>query len=437
MNYTETIHYIESRGLFGMKLGLETVGTLLHYLGDPQKDLRCIHIAGTNGKGSTATMTSAILTRSGYRVGLYTSPALESFNERIRLDGRPISNAALIAVTEKVRLAAEAMGRDGHPEPTGFEIETAMAFLYFKEQATDFAVIEVGMGGRLDATNIIPAPVAAVITRIGLDHTAYLGTTLTAVAGEKAAIIKPGCTAVMAPQVPEARQAIAAAAARLSVPLIEAPRAALTAVARDPDGQTIACQSDAFPDLKTFRLALKGRHQIDNCATVLAIVQTLRDKGFAVPTDALTQALAQVVFPGRFETLCRHPLILIDGAHNVNGIESFVQNLDDYFPGKTVRLYLGMLADKDIGHSLELLIPKAHTIATLTPDSDRALDAQAMAQRIQRDFGREATACSSIGDALASIRDDDTLHVFVGSLYLIGRVRTAFFQMKKLPGADA
>lgn len=429
MTELEAIAYIESRGLFGSVLGLRTIGALLAELGHPEKHLRAIHVAGTNGKGSTAHLIAETLAAAGYTTGLYTSPALEYFNERIRIGGAPIPGPALATVTERVRSAAAAIVAAGEAEPTAFEIETAIALCYFKAAAVDFAVLEVGLGGRLDATNIIPAPVLAVITRIGLDHTAYLGTTLTAIAGEKAAIIKPGCTVVTAPQTPEAAAVIRERAGAADAPLYDAARFPLTTIRRDAAGQRVRCAAPPFDALGAFNLRLKGDHQLENAATLLAAVLALRERGFAIPDEALLKACGRIVFHGRFEVLSQRPLTLIDGAHNLDGVRAFVRNVRAYFPGNTVNLTLGMLADKDIDACLAELVPLADRITTLTPGSDRALPAEALAARIRAQYGRPAAALPTIDAALAALdAAPGVLNAFVGSLYLIGKVRTAFFK---------
>ncbi|MDD4507550.1 MAG: bifunctional folylpolyglutamate synthase/dihydrofolate synthase, partial [Eubacteriaceae bacterium] len=417
MNYAQTIAYIESRGLFGMKLGLDTIRILLATLGQPQQNLKFIHVAGTNGKGSISHMTSDILSAAGYRTGLYTSPALETFNERICLDGVPISNDTLVRVTARVKNAAETMVAAGHPEPTAFEIETALAICTFADARVDYAIMEVGMGGRLDATNVIPAPEIAVISRIGLDHTAYLGNTLAKIAGEKAAIIKPGSTVVMAPQEPEAAAVITATAQSKNCPLMAANSQDLVPVSQTLKNQTFRYTGDNLPGLSRFDLHLLGQYQQENCITALTVVQVLRAQGAAISNAAVTSALSRITFPGRFEILDTSPLVLIDGAHNVDGIKSFALNLKTYFPHHKLHLYFGMLSDKDIDHALDLLIPMADTIGTLTPDSDRALGASQMVTRIYKRCHRKATAYATIDQALDTLCPDPrVLNAFVGSL---------------------
>lgn len=429
MTPEEALNYITSRGLFGSVLGLSTIGKLTTVLGHPETTFPCIHVAGTNGKGSTAHMTAAILQAAGYRVGLYTSPALERFNERIQINGVPIDDALFAKQTARVKTAAEAIVRDDAPEPTAFEIETALAFCAFEQARVDFAVIEVGLGGRLDATNIIPPAKVSVITRIGYDHTEYLGGTLAEIAGEKAAIIKPGTTVVMAPQEKEAAYVIREKAKSVGAPLIDATDIHLTTTSRSLSSQHIACNSDLLPQLSGFGLGLLGGHQLENTAAALGVVVGLRQQDVSISDNAIQNALAHMHFPGRFELLSRHPQVLIDGAHNSNGIAAFVKNLHDYFPGNKVNLYFGMLADKDVDDSLDLLIPTATWVHTLTPDNDRAMPADEMAEKIHEKFDLPVDDFATIDAALDTLIDvPDVVNVFVGSLYLIGRVRTAYYK---------
>lgn len=428
MNVQETIDFIESNGKFGIRLGLESIGLLLGELGNPQNKLTCIHVAGTNGKGSVSTMLSAVLKTAGYTTGLYTSPALETFNERVQLNNRPISDEDLMRVTKKVQAACDTLVKRGEPHPTGFEIETALAFEYFYEKQADFCVIEVGMGGRLDATNIIPAPVATVIMSISLDHTDYLGDTIGQIAGEKAAIIKEGTSVVLYPQKKEAEEVITAYAESVNAPYTIVDPANICRVSENLDGQLLKYKKPGgIPDLDTFKLRLLGEHQVLNCLTVLDTLEILLEKGYAIPTTAITAALAVVTFHGRFEILHRDPVILIDGAHNPNGIEYFVKNIKTYFPGNKINLYFGMLADKDIDLALDYLMPVTGEVHTLTPENDRALPAEKMAMMICEKYDKQVNFYDTIEAAVDSIdlNCKDRINVFVGSLYMIGVARTA------------
>ena len=425
MKVEESIDFIESNGKFGIRLGLESISKLLDALGNPQTHLKFVHIAGTNGKGSVSTMLSTILKTAGYKTGLYTSPALEKFNERIRLNNVPIPDDTLNSLTARVKTACDTLVAQGEPHPTGFEIETALAFLYFYEAGADLCVVEVGMGGRLDATNVIPAPEACVIMRIDLDHTDYLGDTIAAIAAEKAAIIKPGSHAVVYPQLPEAEAVITAAAKAAGADLTLVNARNIQVLSTSLDGQRLKYTGQSFGGLGEFNLALLGNHQSLNCLTVLETVGVLTARGYAISVEDVRKALAIVVFHGRFEILHRDPIILIDGAHNPNGIESFVNNVKTYFPKQKINLYFGMLADKDIHLALEYLMPITEAVHTLTPESDRALPAEKMAELIHRDYGKSVNFYDTIEAAVDSIdlAVKDRINVFVGSLYMIGVAR--------------
>ncbi len=426
MNEKETIDFIESKGKFGIRLGLESITLLLEKLGNPHLDLTTVHVAGTNGKGSVCTMLSKILTCAGYTVGTYTSPALEVFNERVRLNTVPISGTDLVAMTDRVKTACEALVAQGHPHPTGFEIETALAFLYFKHKKTDICVVEVGMGGRLDATNSLPAPLICILMSISLDHMDYLGGTLEAIAAEKAAIIKTGSTAIAYPQSQAVIDVFKKQADAVGANFELADPGVLTRLSEDIDGQVLNYTGEDLPDLGTFKLSLLGHHQLSNAAVVLKTVARLRAAGYHLPKQAIEDALRDLVFPGRFEILHRNPIVLIDGAHNPGGIAAFVENIHAYFPGRKMNLYFGMLEDKDIDAALALLMPLSEAVHTLTPESDRAMPAEKMAAHIRELYQLEVNFYATIEEAVASLdfSDPDRLNVFVGSLYMIGVVRT-------------
>jgi dihydrofolate synthase/folylpolyglutamate synthase len=425
MNVNEAISYIESTHKFGTRLGLESMTELLDAMDNPQKKLKFIHIAGTNGKGSTSTMTATILKEAGYKTGLFTSPFLEKFNERIQINNCPISDDGLVSATAFVKERIEIMLKQGKPHPTEFEMVTAVGMQYFYQEQVDLVVLEVGMGGRLDATNIIENPLAVVIMSISMDHTDYLGTTLGEIAFEKASIIKDNSDVVVYPQEPEALKAIEDFAKSKNARVVYVNPADIEIIDHHTAYQTLNYLGQHLK-LKRFDLRLLGSHQSLNCLTALEVIALLKDKGYTIPEEAITQALATVVFPGRFEIFSESPVILIDGAHNSNGIQAFVKNMDLYFPNRNINLYFGMLEDKDIEESLTYLVPIAKNIHTLTPNSDRALPAREMAKLIKDSYQKEVTFHDTIKEAVESIdlSDTDAVNVFVGSLYMIGESRT-------------
>lgn len=425
MNVSQAITYIESTHKFGTRLGLESMGLLLNEMGNPQDKLKFIHIAGTNGKGSTASMIANTLKIAGYKTGLFTSPFLETFNERIKLNNEPIDDNGLVSATTFVKERIEKLLAKGEPHPTEFEMVTAVGLQYFYEQRTDVVVLEVGMGGRLDATNIIKDPLAVVIMGISLDHTDYLGDTVGKVAYEKAAIIKENSDVIVYPQVLEAEEVI--------LEFAKTKNAAVTLVnPKDIEildysfkGQHLNYLGNHLP-LEDFSLKLLGKHQSLNCLTALETIGILIKKGFKITEENIKAALETVVFPGRFEIFSESPVILIDGAHNSNGIQAFTENMKLYFPNGKINLYFGMLEDKDIEESLSYLVPASTTIHTLTPNSDRAMPAKEMAALISKEYGKSVDFYDTIEEAVNSIdmTKPDEVNVFVGSLYMIGEART-------------
>ena len=402
------------------KPGLDRMAALLALLGDPQKQLRFVHITGTNGKGSTAAMLAAVLTAAGYSTGLFTSPHLRRYNERIRVDGREISDGELSALLEEVRPLLARLGE----KPSQFELLTALGLLYFQRKGCDLAVLEVGMGGRLDPTNVIPVPEAAVITAVGLDHTAYLGTTVPQVAGEKAGIIKPGCEVILSHQNREVLDVVAARCADTGARLTVTAPEALTVTAHSLDGQRFS-----YRDRQDLRIALLGPYQTQNAAAALDAADALRRRDWTIPEEALRQGLTSASWPGRFEVLQRRPDLIVDGAHNPNGAAALADCLRTYLPNRPVTFVMGVMADKDSAGMLDLMAPLARSFVTVTPDSSRALDAAALAADIRSRFGLTVRDAGTVEDgvalALSDAGPEDAVCVF-GSLYQVGTVRAMF-----------
>ena len=305
----ELIHGVEWRG---SRPGLSRVRELLHRLGDPQDGLQFVHIAGTNGKGSTAAMLASILRAAGYTAGLFTSPYLERFAERMQVNGVPVPDAEFAAVCEALQPCIAAMD----DPPTEFELVTAAAMLWFRRRGCDVVVLEVGLGGRLDATNVIAAPACAVITNIGLDHTEILGDTLEQIAREKAGILKPGTRAVSYPQTPEVRAVLHEICAQRGIPLTEVDAAAIAPLTDGVDGQAFTYRGAEYT------LPLLGAHQLRNAAVALETVTALRARGWRIPDAAVRAGLAQVRWPARFELLRRAPWFVLDGGHNPQCIQA-------------------------------------------------------------------------------------------------------------------
>ncbi len=421
MTKEEAIAYIESRGWSKTRLGLARTRELLRRLGDPQKTLKFIHVAGSNGKGSTCAMLDAILRRAGYRTGLYTSPYLQDFCERIRVDGENIPGDDLARVTQRVREAAE--GMDDHPSQ--FELVTAAAMLYFAERACEIVVLEVGMGGELDSTNVIDCPEVAVITNIGLEHTEYLGDTLEKIARTKSGIIKTGCSAVCYDGASEVTAVVAEVCRAKNVPLRRVEMEKLTLLDSSLSGQLFLYGGEEY------RLALLGRHQLHNVLAVLETVETLRARGWAIPTRAVQEGLAGVKWPARFEIVRRRPLTIIDGGHNPQCAQALAESLRELLPQKKCVFLLGVLADKDYPTMMEQLLPLAREFICLTPLSERALAAEELAAYLT-EHGAKARASadvpSGVREALDAAGADPV--VAFGSLYLVGAIRSELLKQE-------
>lgn len=427
MNYQQALEYIHGTSMFGIKLGLDNITLLLDYLGNPHKNLKCIHVAGTNGKGSTSHMISNVLINSGYKTGLYISPYLEEFTERIQIDGTKIRKEELAEITEKIKNAVSKMMKDGHPSPSEFELVTAIGFEYFNQKAVDIVVLEVGMGGRFDATNVITAPLVSVITSIGMDHTQYLGDTLEKIAFEKAGIIKPESTVVLYPQCEDVTEVIKEQAKKTNSICLFPNISDIILEDADLNGQVIfyAKKASPFKDLK-FSLTLLGDHQVLNCLTALTALEALVEKGYEISRDAVTESMSSIAFPGRFERISSNPLTIIDGAHNLNGFEALSKTLSRYM-NKKIFVVIGILADKDYGPMLKEIAPYARKFFTVTPLNPRALPAEKLATYIISNFNIEAEALDSIDSAaeIALNSPADDIYLFVGSLYMIGEARTS------------
>ena len=419
MTYEEALSYIHSICWKGSKLGLDRTRELLGKLDDPQKELKFIHIAGTNGKGSTAAMLSSILEEAGYRVGLYTSPFINRFNERMQVNHQPIPDEELAALTEYVRPHADAMA----DSPTEFELITALAMVWFARQKCDIVVLEVGMGGELDSTNIIDVPEAAVIAAMGLDHVKELGPTMADIARAKAGIIKEGGRVVSYGGNPEADEVIAAVCRARNASLRQPDFSAIVPGDFGLEGQTFS-----YKGWRGLRIPLVGAYQMNNAAVVLETVEVLRQRGWSVSDEAVRKGLADTRWPARFEVLRRDPVFIVDGGHNPHGIRATAESLRRLFPGRKITFVTGVMADKDVEHILGLIVPLAEQFFTVRPDNPRAMDAGELAARIEA-MGAKATACTSVRDGVDRAIQAEGPHgvaCALGSLYMSGEVRSCF-----------
>lgn len=422
MTYEQALDYIHAIHWQGHKPGLERTQTLLEALGRPQDKLRFVHIAGTNGKGSTAAMLDSCLRQAGYKTGLFTSPFINRFNERIQIDGQPIPDQDLVRLVERVQPVAQAMT----DLPTEFELITALGMLYFAQQHCDIVVLEVGLGGALDSTNVIAAPECAVITALGMDHVKELGPTLADIAAAKAGIIKPGCPVVSYGGEPEADKVIADVARARHAPLSVVDFGRLHRTSSSLDGLVFD-----FDGMEGLTLPLLASYQPRNAAVAITALRVLRNRGWDIPDEAIRRGLAQVSWPGRFELLRRDPPFLLDGSHNAHGMRATVASLRERFPGEKFVFLISIMADKDSDDMLKLLLPLAKCFVTVTAPSPRAIPAADLAAQITA-LGGVAEAADTIpagvhrADALA----DGGPVAALGTLYFSGPVRLTFSEKK-------
>ena len=417
MTYEEALNAIHAVHWQGHKPGLGRTRALLSALGDPHKALRFVHVAGTNGKGSTAAMLDSCLRAAGYRTGLFTSPYINRFNERVQVDGVPIPDGDLVRLVERVQPAAAAMA----DTPTEFEFITALGMLWFAEQRCDIVVLEVGLGGALDSTNVIDPPECAVITALGLDHVKELGPTLADIAAAKAGIIKPGSPAVSYGGAPEADRVIAAAAHACGAPLTVVDFTRLRLRGAGLDGQTFD-----FDGLDGLTLPLLAGYQPRNAAVAVTALRALRARGWDIPDEAIRRGLASVRWPGRFELLRRSPPFLLDGSHNAHGMRATADSLRSLFPGQKFVFLVSIMADKDADEMLRLLLPLAKAFVTVTAPSPRAIPAADLAARIEALGGRAEPAASipaAVERAAALAAGGPA--AALGTLYFSGEVRQA------------
>jgi len=420
MNLTEAMSFIHCTDWKGSRLGLERMKELMRRLGDPQDRLRFIHVAGTNGKGSVCAMLSSILTQAGYRTGLYTSPHLCRLNERFKIDNTDISDTELIAAAEQVKLAADQMAE----QPTEFEIITAMAFLWFCRRHCNVVVLEVGLGGRLDATNIIKAPDAAVICSIGLEHTEILGDTLAKIAGEKSGIIKTECPVILYGQSAEAENVVRRRCRENHAELFVTDAAQERQAGLSLDGQALD-----YRQRTNLALGLLGTYQYENAAVVLDTVDVLNRRGYSISETAIREGLARAEWPGRFEVLQKSPLVLADGAHNPSGAEELAKCLRQYLPGKKLVFVMGVMADKDCRAMLSAIVPLAERFYTVTPQNDRAMPSEQLKSIIETEFKKPAFDAKTVRDGIRAALQDGGKNEIVcafGSLYQIGEIREFF-----------
>lgn len=441
-NELQSMHYVQSLNTQKEAWTLEHIQRLLDGMGNPQKQLRYIHITGTNGKGSTASFISAILRQAGFRTGLFTSPYLVHVHEQIQIDGHEISDADLMRWDVKIASVVARMEQQGFAAPSAFERMTALALAYFAEQACDWVVLEVGMGGRLDATNVIDRAEVCVFTPISLDHTQFLGNTLVEIAGEKAGILKPGAWVVTASQEPEVLAVLAERARAMGLDMYAVEREEIRSEGRpeedkarkemNGEGQTFS-----YGIWQALEIRLAGNYQLVNAAVAVEVAYRLQQKGVAITEEHLRKGLQTASWQGRFEILCRNPLCILDGAHNTAGARALKASLDADFRRHKRIFILGMLADKEIEAFLGELLQKPVAVLTVTPQNERALAAEALATKVQELCRRlegvvpVVQACPSVAAAVAAAfqmwegigAEEEVCVCACGSLYLSAEVR--------------
>ncbi len=442
MNYKQALEYIHSVCWKGSRPGLDRITELMARLGNVQRSLRFIHVAGTNGKGSTSAMLASVLTHAGYKTGLFTSPYIVRFNERMRIDGVDIEDEELADIVAYVKPFAESM----EDVPTEFELITAIAFVYFVRHGCDYVVLECGMGGRLDSTNVIDGEsvVLSIITGIAMDHTAFLGDTPEKIAAEKAGIVKGGVPVlfggVHAPIGAEAGESevdplaceavIRKAAVRTGAPYVRVDANRLANVRCALDGAHLD-----FGEYNDLYVSLPGIYQPYNAATVLTAIDVLRQRGLSVPERAVREGLGAVRWPGRFEILSEAPLLISDGGHNLEGIDAAVGSVKAYFGKERIQLLTGVMADKDYAHMVRRMSEVAARVYTVRPDNSRALDSDAYAE-VFRQNGIPAHGFSTVQEAVFAAMDagraDGVATLCLGSLYMYGEVKAAVEEYRKL-----
>ena len=419
MNYREALDYIFGIYSRGKKDGLKRITELLALLGDPQKSLRFVHVAGTNGKGSVCSMLAGILTAAGYKTGLFTSPFIGRFNERIRINGADIPDDALAEVTGYVREFAERMPI----LPSEFELVTAIAMEYYKREGCDIVVLETGLGGLLDATNVIDPPLLAVITTIDYDHKKELGPTLADIAAHKAGILKPGSVCVTCTQAPEAARVIRDACETRGLPLYVAESADIVPLSASLEGQSFRFRG------REYFVSLAGEYQPQNASLAITAAHVLRSRGFALPDETIDRALAQARWEGRFELLRRDPIFVVDGGHNPQGVRAAVASARQLLAGIQLTVLLGVMADKDFSKMFELVDTIAYRYVATAPDYPRAMPSGQLAEQLRR-FHKPIETVPCVTDAVKvatelALKDKNGAVLALGTLYMVGDVRAA------------
>ncbi len=419
---------------FGSHLGLERMNELLKRLGHPEENLKVIHVAGTNGKGSICHFLDSVLRCAGYRTGLFTSPYLEVFNERIRIDGENISESLLSKCTDKAIAAAELMVKDGLDSPTEFEMVTAIAFLAFKEEKLDLIILEVGLGGRGDSTNVISKPLLTIIGSISMDHCDRLGDTIEKIAYEKAGIIKEGTPLIAGVASDLALGVIKSEAERLNAPVIEASYDEIIDSKIHPQGGIYTFINGG--ELLTFEISMSGIHQGFNSLIAIKAIDYLKSIGIEISDKALKNGLLNAKNPGRMEMVLKNPIVILDGAHNADGIKKLEEFIERVYSDKPIISLVGILADKDVNAIGERIIHFSDHIIVTEPDNPRKMPANELTAKLKQ-YGNksikincEQNAQKALAMAIEEANARNAIVICCGSLYLIGRLRRLISEKK-------
>lgn len=428
MNYEEAREYLDQVSKGGSVLGLDNMRELLKRLENPQDSLKFVHISGTNGKGSVLAYVSTVFKEAGYRTGRYISPTLFSYREKIQVNESFIGREDLARLTEEVKKAAEEMQNSGKGFPTIFEIETALAFLYFAEQKCDIVILETGLGGALDATNVITTSVMEVITSISMDHMEFLGDTLGKIALQKAGIIKPHTSVVSAVQDMEAMEVIRDVCRKKKCVFDTVDQEQIKDISYGYEGQSFS-----YKDWKNIKISLMGSYQIKNAALALEAIEALRKLGYELNDKAVYQGMKTAVWKGRFTVISKEPFIIMDGAHNQAAAEELVRSLKLYYPGKKFYYIFGMFRDKDYHQVIRLTAPLAEHIVTVeTPENPRALPAEELKKAVA-EVNPSVEAAGSLRMAVNQVMeqiDKDAVIVIFGSLSFLGEAEMAVNRYK-------
>lgn len=431
MLYNDAIAYLENISALGSKLGLERIQELLNKLDNPQNKLKCIHVAGTNGKGSACSLLKNILIEAGYKVGVYTSPHLQEYTERFEINLTPIPKEDFAKELQLIQTICKEMEQSSIGHPTIFELLTAMAFHYFLKENVDIVILEVGLGGRFDATNVITKPLLSLIMSIGMDHMDYLGHSLEQIAMEKAGIIKENCPVVLYSQSEVVYNKIMEICSGKNANLYYAKQSNIQIIKQSLK-ETIFSIENKYFSYPRVHLPLLGSYQMQNCATVLLACHVLQKIGLSISTTQILNGIQKAYWNGRMEVCQQNPLVVLDGAHNTDGIIALSQSIPQYFIGKKITLLLGVLGDKEYNKMTEAILPLVDTIVLTEPFNERKLtvdELESFLSSWKKPIYKNADIKQAYQLALQQTGENDVL-LCCGSLYMIGEVRNYIFNRR-------